>query len=200
MNGKKIDELLFVNCEDNIKGLFPKIDTKNEVIINKILNELVKCKCKLSADGASSIDLSIDLNEDDTFDSILTVDELNKIIQPLSEKLKDILRDFLTKSDLNEEIKRNLKILPVGGSMRIPYFQKLVLDETQRILNNNEIKMIKTLNMDECISSGNSYYGSILTGKWQYEINYEGKENDLKNLTKDHSVCLKRLYILLFYL
>lgn len=202
VNGKKIDELLFKHFEPKISSEFKEINTKDdEVIIHKIMVELIKCECKLSADGASSINLSIDLTEDETYESVLTVNELNQIISPLCDRLKVILKEFLKDSNLNDDTKREIKILPVGGSMRIPYLQKIVIEETKEILKNENLKMIKTLNMDECISSGNSYYGSILNGSWKYEVIYKGIEmgNDTKNLEKNHTTCLKRLYNYFIY-
>lgn len=127
--------------------------------------------------------MSIDLPDDDTYDFILSVADINDIIKEngLEEKMKKLIEKVISK--LPEEKRNELFAIPVGGSMRIPYFQSIVESFVTKE------KMIRTLNMDECVGSGCSCYGAILNGWWKYEINYKPEFVDNKNKY------IKKMYI-----
>lgn len=82
--------------------------------------------------------------------------------------MKDGIKEVLKASEISNEEKRLVEVVIVGGSLRIPLLQSTIEEYLKNI--GNEININRTINMDECISYGNSYYGLIKEGKWRYSI------------------------------
>lgn len=69
---------------------------------------------------------------------------------------------------MSDEDKKKLEIVIIGGSLRIT----LLHEELENYLNElNGKKLTRTLNMDESVCLGNSYYGLIQLNGWNYTIN-----------------------------
>lgn len=83
---------------------------------------------------------------------------------------------------------KNSKIKPenvsetviAGGTCRIPYIQEILHNYLNKKMNKKN-DLTKSLNMDEHIANGCSYYAMILDEKWNYQIEIHDKEmsNDL---------------------
>lgn len=161
---------------NKIQSKYPLI-TNNRKLYFKIYNEIVKIKEKLSAEGADSINIEIDnVYNDETYSDILTVNELNTLINENSiiERILYLLNELI--NNIHPSIKTKIEIVISGGSLRIPFIQNEIrkwLNELKSNNNNNNEKvynLIKTINIDECVATGCCYYGLILNGKWNYNI------------------------------
>lgn len=109
--------------------------------------------------------------DDEDFECEFSVKELNNILKN-NEFDKIILNEFetfLNECKLSEEEEQNIILTFVGGTSRIPYIRNLIIEYMKNNKsNNNEVN--KTMNNDESICLGNSYYALIKTGKWEYEL------------------------------
>lgn len=109
--------------------------------------------------------------DDDDFECEFSVTELNNILKN-NEFDKIILNEFetfLNECKLSEEEEQNIILTFVGGTTRIPYIRNLIIEYMKNNKNNNN-EVNKTMNNDESICLGNSYYALIKTGKWEYEL------------------------------
>lgn len=188
LGGRMIDEYIIEDVKNMIVEEGNEIEKKNENrIYYRIMSNVIKMKEKLSAQGADTINLHIDqiLVDDEDYDGEYSIERLNKILlkHEIWTKLKMLIDDCLNESQWNEEDLKDLEICIIGGSMRITKLKEelsFYLKEKSKESNNN---LTLTLNMDDCISQGNSYYGLIKDGKYKYEIedvsNY--KREDSKN-------------------
>lgn len=126
---------------------------------------------------------------EDDFQHEFTINELKDILvnNGFINKLNDIIDNTIKnagKIDLEE-----MEIVIAGGTTRIPKFQRVLLS----ILQNNKAKIQTlnlTLNMDECVSTGCSYYDAILHNKISYNINdkYSGIIIDSRNIKEKKEI------------
>lgn len=94
--------------------------------------------------------------------------------------MKEGIESLVNESKLCEEEKKLIEIVIIGGSLRIPLLQTTIEEYLKNI--GNEIKINRTINMDEDISYGNSYYGLIKENKWEYNINSEEIEESINDI------------------
>lgn len=151
IGGKYIDIWLYKCLEEKIKKQLPHIDLNNVKFKIAIKNELIKCKEKLSASGASEVAVRIELGDDD-FDGTFSVKDIEDILikgKRFNEKIIN-LTEKVTKEPLS---KLDFQIVVVGGSMRIPCIQREVLNYWKR-KDNRITSLTYTLNMDEAVACG----------------------------------------------
>lgn len=152
IGGKYIDIWLYKCLEDKIKKQLPHCDLNNVKYKIAIKNELIKCKEKLSASGASEIAVRIELGDDD-FDGTFSVKDIEKIL--INEKQVNVkinnLTDKVTLSSLSKF--EDFQIVVVGGSMRIHCIQREVLNHWNK-KDNKITNLTFTLNMDEAVACG----------------------------------------------
>lgn len=94
--------------------------------------------------------------------------------------MKDGIKEVLKASEISNEEKRLVEVVIVGGSLRIPLLQSTIEEYLKNI--GNEININRTINMDECISYGNSYYGLIKEDKWRYKIVNEEEKDEISQI------------------
>lgn len=174
VNGRAIDRLLYKKFQKKIEtDQKIKLDDPDyKLVRHRLQKELVNAKRRLSAIGADSVELSIDLLNDESYDGVVDVKDINQVIDNsrMLRTLKDIIKAAIDKSQLSKEELKNMGVLPVGGSLRIPYLQKK-LSEIIKEITGVDNAIIQTISMDECVSSGCTYYGCILNGWSKYKIN-----------------------------
>lgn len=100
----------------------------------------------------------------------LSVKDINDILN--TKKYKETIISMLNEciKDEDEELKEKIRIIIVGGGSRIPYIKK-ILNDYLKTINKKDEKILSTLNLDEAISCGCSYYGTKKEGLLHYEIN-----------------------------
>lgn len=94
--------------------------------------------------------------------------------------MKEGIKEVLKASEISNEEKRLVEVVIVGGSLRIPLLQSTIEEYLKNI--GNEININRTINMDECISYGNSYYGLIKEDKWRYKIVNEEEKDEISQI------------------
>lgn len=94
--------------------------------------------------------------------------------------MKDGIKEVLKASEISNEEKRLVEVVIVGGSLRIPLLQSTIEEYLKNI--GNEININRTINMDECISYGNSYYGLIKEDKWRCKIVNEEEKDEISQI------------------
>lgn len=139
---------------------------------------------------------------DDDFQHEFKIEDLNKILldNGLINKFNDIIKNAVEaagKIDLKE-----MEIVIAGGTTRIPKFQKVLTNYL--VTNQAKIQTLNlTLNMDECVSTGCSYYDAILHNKISYNINdkYSGIIIDSSNIKqkKDITRLLSKIKNFMYY-
>lgn len=127
------------------------------------------------------VNLSVsDLYDCEDFECNFSKDELNDILK--KEKYDEKLNNLLDKCVKNSKIKpENVsETVIAGGTCRIPYIQEILHNYLNKKMNKKN-DLTKSLNMDEHIANGCSYYAMILDEKWNYQIEIHDKEmsNDL---------------------
>lgn len=139
---------------------------------------------------------------DEDFQHEFKIEDLNKILldNGLISKFNDIIKNAVEaagKIDLKE-----MEIVIAGGTTRIPLFQKVLTNYL--VTNQAKIQTLNlTLNMDECVSTGCSYYDAILHNKISYNINdkYSGIIIDSSNIKqkKDITRLLSKIKNFMYY-
>lgn len=139
---------------------------------------------------------------DEDFQHEFKIEDLNKILHDngLINKFNDIIKNAVEaagKIDLKE-----MEIVIAGGTTRIPLFQKVLTNYL--VTNQAKIQTLNlTLNMDECVSTGCSYYDAILHNKISYNINdkYSGIIIDSNNIKqkKDITRLLSKIKNFMYY-
>lgn len=139
---------------------------------------------------------------DEDFQHEFKIEDLNKILldNGLISKFNDIIKNAVEaagKIDLKE-----MEIVIAGGTTRIPKFQKVLTNYL--VTNQAKIQTLNlTLNMDECVSTGCSYYDAILHNEISYNINdkYSGIIIDSSNIKqkKDITRLLSKIKNFMYY-
>lgn len=139
---------------------------------------------------------------DEDFQHEFKIEDLNNILvnNGLINKFNDIINNAVEaagKIDLKE-----MEIVIASGTTRIPLLQKVL---TNYLLTHQaKIQTLNlTLNMDECVSTGCSYYDAILHNKISYNINdkYSGIIIDSSNIKqkKDITRLLSKIKNFMYY-
>lgn len=173
INGRIIDKYLFEIIIKRIKSEYPSTEI-NDILKNKIKKEVIEKKCKLSSVGCKEIPLNIDINGTDTFDGSLSIRDIKKVIcdNNLNNYLTCLIESVINESGVKEEDLKKIKILPIGGSSRIPIIQSLVVDKVKERINVDDVQILRNINMDECICRGCCYFSKIIYGKYLFEVTY----------------------------
>lgn len=148
--------------------------------------------------------MSIDGGLED-YECDYSVSELNEVLKSnkFDEEILSILNECIKNSNIKESEKREIEILIVGGSLRIPYFQSILLKYLKENLKSKYLNLNKTINMDECISYGNLYNGLIIKNYWKYNIIDKTKychlymSNDEDNKNEETKIIELRKYLML---
>ena len=138
IGGDYIDNNIF----NYVKSKLPREPTKAEIKV--IYQAIVKAKERLATGIAQKIDLTEDFG--------ISIDLSTEIIDEIS---KDVLNKLST---LLENITVSESIELIGGSTRLPSFNKII----QQFFPDTPLR--RSLNSDEAIAFGASYYSSIQTG------------------------------------
>lgn len=182
-NGELVDDGIIKFIRDAIEkehsdmklDPYVKKDVRNMKNHIKILKTAVSIKEKLSASGASDINAEVSdiiYNEDDDdyedFTTRISIDDIAKIVK---EDLhgKKVIFGLLDKclENVNESTKSKMNMVIVGGTTRIPSIKEMLNDYVKNYLK-SEGNLIFTLNQDEALSSGISYYSAIKEKWWNY--------------------------------
>lgn len=120
------------------------------------------------------MNFSVDISEDNTFETTISVEQLNQLIvqNHIDDKLRELIDDAVKSANLGAEILSSISTVICGGNFRITILQEIIKRNLMQKYN-NENEILRTLNMDENISCGCCYYGMILNDTWKYSV----KEN-----------------------
>lgn len=140
-----------------------KLDIRsNPRAMHRLKSASEKAKHSLSASTSATIEIDAIYDGKDFYTSITRArfDELcGDLLRSSLELVDNVIRDAkLDKSQVNE-------IVLVGGTSRIPKFQKLLSD----YFNGKEL--CKSVNPDECVAIGAAIQGAILAGEKSEELN-----------------------------
>lgn len=157
LGGGLVNELLYKYIEQKIKDLEPgiKVDSKAQVKIMKAINT---AKEKLSASGASTVEIKVDciLDEGEDFECIFSVPELNKILTDngFIEQLEKTCREYFSKLK-DSGIVNAPAIVILGGTARIPYIKDVLIKLQNEFFDSGALN--QTVNMDEFGACGAAY-------------------------------------------
>lgn len=191
MNGELVDngiiEFIGNKIEEEHSDMkldpYTNKDIRNMKNHIKILKAAVIAKEKLSAAGASDINAEIGdiiYNEEDEdyedFTARVSVDNIADIVKNVLHG-KSVIFGLLDKclKNVDECTKSKMNIVVVGGTTRIPCIKDILNDYLKNYLK-SEGNLIFTLNQDEALCSGISYYSAIKEKWWNYS--YELPKND----------------------
>lgn len=183
IGGHKIDKYIIEDVKKMIEEEDNKIESRNgDRVYYRIMYAIIKMKEKLSAQGADTINLHIDqiLEDDEDYDGEYSLDRLNEVLSQNNvwKEIKELLDECIKESDWDDEKLKDLEICTIGGSMRISNLKEELIKYLKEKSNGNNENLTLTLNMDDCISQGNSYYGLI---KYLKDYGYEvDDESDFK--------------------
>lgn len=137
-------------------------DNKSEYKLLTIIENIkVKLSTNINEVNINLDDLLLNNNNNNVKYNIAKFNRLlekNKVI----EIIIDLINNSINESKWNEEDINNIEICIVGGSMRIRYIKDKLKEFLINKTNNKMSELTTTLNMDECISEGISYYISIM--------------------------------------
>lgn len=129
---------------------------------------------------------------DEDFSHEFKIEDLNKILieNEFINRFNDII-GYAIKAAGKIDVTQ-MEIVIAGGTTRIPKFQQVLTS----ILQNNkaDIQTLNlTLNMDECVSTGCSYYGAILHNEISYNVSdkYSGIVMNSCNIKNIKAVAIK---------
>lgn len=136
------------------------------------MDAVIYGKHKLSNEGADSVYLNfIQINiivngiarseDDDDYETELTITKINESIEELEmwNRLNKIIDEALEKSGWNDDEIKSIEICPIGGALRTQYFKDKLIEYLKNHSNNERLTL--TLNMDDSLCLGLSYYGGI---------------------------------------
>lgn len=155
VNGSKIDNILLEEFKSRAEKEGYEI---NDKCIIKLRKEIIKMKEKLSASGADTIQLQVELDSDkDDFVCDFSRDELNEILKSygfnviIQKNIENVL------NVLAPQIREKVEPVIVGGCSRIPLFKSVIcsiVNKDALLYRSNYGGLIQTLNLDECNSEG----------------------------------------------
>lgn len=109
-----------------------------------------------------SVEIFEVLEDGEDYEGEYSVDKINGVLEELHywDEVKKILDESLENSGWNDDDKNNMEICIIGGTMRIPYLMNHLVGYLEEIGSRYKT-LTKTVNMDECVCQGNSYFGAI---------------------------------------
>lgn len=164
IGGRNINEWLLNDIKNEIKNNGYKI-INNDKTEYKLLLAIENLKIKLSGESANEVNITVEDILSDNSDYIIkyTIEKLNKLLEnhKIFERIDDLINNSINESKWSENDIKNIEICIVGGSMRIKYIKEKLIEYLNNKTHNNSI-LNTTLNMEECICQGVSYYGVIM--------------------------------------
>jgi len=158
LGGDDIDDLLIEHLAENFKEE-NKIDLREDPTAHQRLKEAAeKAKIELSTLHQTEINLPFIASGKKGplhLNTVITRSDLEKLIDPILEKLKQPVKQALKDAKLTP--KEIDEVILVGGSTRIPSVQKLVKE-----LMNKEPN--KSVHPDEAVALGAAIQAAILSG------------------------------------
>lgn len=165
IGGELIDYLIKEDIKKQIINENNTIDN-NDKTEYRILDSIIKCKEKLSADGSTEILLEISsiVNDGDDYDGLYSVDSIDRTLNKsdIKNKMQTLLDNVLKHTKWSKKEKENMEICIIGGSSRIRFIKNILIEYLKKITNNNKQKLTLSLNADECICKGINYYSYII--------------------------------------
>lgn len=110
-----------------------------------------------------------DLYNEEDFDTVFSREKLEWLLMNdnYDKRIKSLLDECLIKCNI--QAKEVSDIIIAGGTCRIPFIQNTLQAYLKNVIKKN-CCLKKSIDMDEHIAYGCSYYGLILNGLWKYEI------------------------------
>jgi len=162
--GDDIDNILISNIVSEFRKARGVDIGRDKLALQKLRDEAEKLKIKLSVTPTATIKIpfiTADKHGPIHLERTFTVEEFNKLISGIINKLISITMDTLRMTDLeNDEID---KVLLVGGSTKIPAIKEALLKKMGE-------KIVGGVNPVECVSLGASIQGGILAGDLQNRV------------------------------
>jgi molecular chaperone DnaK len=161
LGGSNIDETLvsWLSSEfEKENGINLK---KDPMALQRLFESAEKAKIELSHSSSTDINLPYITAIDGVPKHLvktITKAQYEQVIDTIVEKTINVAKNAINKSNVN--ISDFEGVVLVGGSTRIP----LVQEKLEKLFNK---KPIKTLNPDECVSTGATIQGGVLTGEVQ---------------------------------
>ena len=166
IGGRNFDKLILNECinhfkkENSIKDDDPKFESSFKLHKKELLDAIIKAKKNLSVN--EEIDIIIDpfIGGNIALNYTLTRVHFEKLIESDLNKILDEFKKFI------EDIKiENIKVEMSGELMRIPRIQQLFEIDLKK-----NIKISKTIIIDECLSLGASLYSFFKKDKNRFPI------------------------------
>ena len=192
IGGRNFDELIYNYCVDkfDLESTEEHKIEINDKMKYRLIEEIKKKRIQLTVNDEINIlvdafyedqDLNIKINTNDFKDKIHIIDLLNLI----DKKLDSVI-------DFSKENKIKIDYVEIAGElMRTPILQKMI--------ENKNLKICKTILIDECTSVGAALYGTFIKGNFpvsqlkniipfnpRKEKNSNVNINHLKNKIKEH--------------
>lgn len=157
LGGSNFDELLIAKLVSKFVTESGVNITENREAMQRIRDAAQKAKIELSTLKQVEINLpflTVDQAGPKHFSYAITRQEFEALIKPLVDKSIQIMKKTIEESGLST---KNLKVLLVGGSTRIPLVQKAVTDLGCKVLANQRI--------DELVALGAALFAGIVKGE-----------------------------------
>jgi molecular chaperone DnaK len=162
LGGSNFDELLIGKLVSKFAAESGVNITANKEAMQRLRDASQKAKIELSNLKTVEINLpflTVDQAGPKHFKYSLTRNEFESLIQSLVQKSVSIMKKTIEESGLST---KNLKVLLVGGSTRVPLVQKTVSDLGCKVLANQRI--------DELVALGAALYAGIVKGDVKTEF------------------------------
>ena len=188
IGGRNFEQILFDYCIKNSEFNNIKI---NENMKYRLFEEIQTKKLELSSNILTDIIVYSFYNDND-----LTVQITREQYEKESKKLIDeIEKEFVNVIEYSKKINKTIDYVEIAGCfMRTPFLQKMI--------EKQNLKISKTILIDECTSVGAALLGSFLDGYFPIKVSLFEKENKIiefksknnnEKLKKDLEIHLKQM-------
>ena len=188
IGGRNFEQILFDYCIKNSEFNNIKI---NENMKYRLFEEIQTKKLGLSSNNLTDIIVYSFYNDND-----LTVQITREQYEKESKKLIDeIEKEFVNVIEYSKKINKTIDYVEIAGCfMRTPFLQKMI--------EKQNLKISKTILIDECTSVGAALLGSFLDGYFPIKVSLFEKENKIiefksknnnEKLKKDLEIHLKQM-------
>ena len=188
IGGRNFEQILFDYCIKNSEFNNIKI---NENMKYRLFEEIQTKKLQLSSNNLTDIIVYSFYNDND-----LTVQITREQYEKESKKLIDeIEKEFVNVIEYSKKINKTIDYVEIAGCfMRTPFLQKMI--------EKQNLKISKTILIDECTSVGAALLGSFLDGYFPIKVSLFEKENKIiefksknnnEKLKKDLEIHLKQM-------
>ena len=188
IGGRNFEQILFDYCIKNSEFNNIKI---NENMKYRLFEEIQTKKLELSSNNLTDIIVYSFYNDND-----LTVQITREQYEKESKKLIDeIEKEFVNVIEYSKKINKTIDYVEIAGCfMRTPFLQKMI--------EKQNLKISKTILIDECTSVGAALLGSFLDGYFPIKVSLFEKENKIiefksknnnEKLKKDLEIHLKQM-------